>query len=115
MVPADYFGIVSGNKVPDKFARSKLHETKSQHVNAPIIDEFPVTTECELAEIISTENMYAVVGKIVNVCADEELIGADGKIDISATDLLVFDQFTWNYNVIGDVVGKAAKEGKALK
>ena len=51
---ADYVGIVSGNKVPDKFARSGLHASKSEHINAPVIDEFPVSMECELAEIVRT-------------------------------------------------------------
>ena len=60
---ADFFGIATGNKMPDKFAKSGYHEEKSSHVNAPIITEFPVTMECELAEIVETENLHAVVGK----------------------------------------------------
>ena len=39
----DYAGIVSGNKVPDKFARAGFHATPSAHVNAPMIDELPMT------------------------------------------------------------------------
>lgn len=114
MVPADYVGIVSGNKVADKFARSGLHAVKSKHVDAPIIDEFPVTMECELAEVVKTENMYAIVGRIVNVCADEEVVGNDGKVDISKTEILMFDQFQWNYNVLGEKAGKAGRIGKEL-
>lgn len=115
MVPADYVGIVSGNKVPDKFARSGFHATKSTHVNAPIIEELPITMECELAEVVKTENMYAIVGKIVNVCADEEIVGDNGKIDISKTEILMFDQFRWNYDLLGETVGKAGSAGKELK
>ena len=63
---ADYFGIASGNNTPDKFERTGYTAVKSQHVNAPIIDEFPVTMECELAEVVSTETMYCIVGKIAN-------------------------------------------------
>ena len=59
--------------------------------------------------------MFAVVGKIVNVRADEEVIGDGGKIDISKMELLIFDQFTWNYNVVGDVVDKVGHAGKSLK
>lgn len=54
---------------------------KSAHVNAPIITEFPVALECELAEIVNTENLHAVVGTIVNVSADEKVLGEKGKID----------------------------------
>ena len=83
-------------------------------MNAPIIDELPVTMECELAEVVKTDSMYAIVGRIVNVCAEEGIIGDDGKIDISKTDLLMFDQFRWSYNVLGDRAGKACSVGKAL-
>ena len=115
MVPAHYVGIMSGNKVPDKFARSGFHATKSTHVNAPIIDELPITMECELAEVVKTENMHAIVGKIVNVCADEEIVGDNGKIDISKTEILMFDQFRWNYGLLGETVGKAGNAGEELK
>ena len=112
---ADYFGIASGNNTPDKFERTGYTAVKSQHVNAPVIDEFPVTMECSLAEVVSTETMYCIVGKIVNVCADENVIGDNGKIDISKTEILMFDQFNWNYNVLGEKVGKAGQAGKELK
>ena len=115
MVPADYVGIVSGNKVKDKHERTGFHATKSKHVNAPIIDELPITMECDLAEVVKTDNMYCIVGKIVNVCADENVIGDNGKIDISKTEILMFDQFNWNYNVLGEKVGKAGQAGKELK
>ena len=36
------------------------------------------------------------------------------KIDISKTELLMFDQFTWNYNLLGENVGKAGRAGKEL-
>ncbi len=114
IVPADYVGMASGNKVSDKYARTGFHAVRSEHVNAPIIDELPVTMECELAEVVKTDSMYAIVGRIVNVCAEEGIIGDDGKIDISKTDLLMFDQFRWSYNVLGDRAGKACSVGKAL-
>ncbi len=115
LAPADYVGIVSGNKVPDKFARSGLHAVKSGRVNAPVVEDFPITMECELAEVVRTETMFAIVGRIVNVLADEEVVGEDGKIDIGKTELLVFDQFTWNYNVVGGKVSKVGQAGKELK
>ncbi len=63
---ADYFGIATGNKTPDKFERTGYHAVRSNRVNAPVIDEFPVAMECELAEVVETETMYCIVGKIVN-------------------------------------------------
>ena len=110
----DYVGIVSGNKVPDKFERSRFHAVKSEFVNAPIIEEFPITMECELAEVINTENMFAIVGKIVNVCVNAELLGDDGKVDASRIHALMFDQFHFDYYEAGAKVGKAFSEGKKL-
>lgn len=111
---ADYYGIATGNKMPDKFERSGYHEEKSAHVNAPIITEFPVTMECELAEVTETENIHAVVGRIVNVSADEKVIGEKGKIDAEKVNALIFDQFRNGYYVVGEKVGKAWNAGAGL-
>lgn len=111
---ADFYGIATGNKMPDKFAKSGYHAIKSAHVNAPVITEFPVTLECELAEIVETENMHAVVGTIVNVSADENVISENGKIDPLKLNALIFDQFQAGYYVATEKVGQAWDAGKAL-
>ena len=111
---ADYFGIASGNNTPDKFARTGYTVTKSQHVNAPVIDEFPVTMECELAEVVSTETMYCIVGKIANVVADETVLSENGKVDPLKLNALIFDQFQSGYYVTGSKVGQAWNAGAAL-
>ena len=114
MAEADFFGIATGNKMPDKFARSGFHAVKSSHVNAPIIDEFPVAMECELLEVVNTENFHAVVGKIVNACADEKVLDENGKVDPSKINALIFDQFQNGYYVVGEKVGKAWNAGAPL-
>ena len=111
---ADYFGMASGNNTPDKFARTGYTAVKSQHVNAPIIEEFPVTMECELAEVVSTETMYCIVGKIANVVADETVMSKNGKVDPAKLNALIFDQFQGGYYVSGDKVGQAWNAGKPL-
>lgn len=114
MDAADYYGIATGNKIPDKFAKSGYHAEKSFHVNAPIITEFPVAMECELAEITETANMYAVVGKIINVSAEEKVIAENGKIDPLKLNALIFDQFQAGYYVAGEKVGQAWNAGKEM-
>ena len=111
---ADFFGIATGNKMPDKFERTGYHAVKSEFVNAPIITEFPVTLECELAEEINTENMHAVVGRIVNVSADESVVGDKDKILPEKVNALVFDQYRSGYFAIGEKVGQAWDAGKEL-
>ena len=78
---ADFFGIASGNKINDKFERTGYHAVKSDKVNAPIIEEFPVVMECELLEFLETEYVSGIVGKIVNVKAEEAVLSENGKVD----------------------------------
>ena len=79
MVACDYVGIVSGNKEPDKFAKAGFHATKSEFVDAPLIDELPMAMECEL--ISYDPETCRLVGRIVNVSADEAVLGENGKVD----------------------------------
>lgn len=111
---ADFFGIASGNKMPDKFAKSGYHAEKSAFVNAPVITEFPIALECELAEIVDTENLYAVIGKIVNVSADEKVLSENGKIDPMKLNALIFDQFQSGYYTATEKVGQAWNAGKEM-
>lgn len=111
---ADFFGIASGNRMPDKFARTGYHARKSEFVNAPVVEEFPLVMECELAEVVEGEHMYAVVGRIVNVAAEECVLSENGKVDPAKLDALIFDQFQHGYYVAGERVGKAWNAGAGL-
>ena len=101
METADFFGIATGNKMADKFERTGYHAVKSDVVNAPIIDEFPYVMECELAEVINTENMYAIVGKIVDTKAEESILDENDKVEVEKLQALIFDQFKHGYYVSG--------------
>ena len=111
---ADFFGIATGNKMPDKFERTGLTAVKSEKVNAPVIEEFPVVMECEFLEELDTGNIHGVVGRIVNVMADEEALDAEGKLDVTKLSLLMFDNSKHGYFVAGDQVGTAWSEGMDL-
>ena len=65
VIPCDYVGIESAGKVPDKFNRAGFHATKSEKVNAPLIDELPMALECKCK---SFDNGI-LIGEIVNVNA----------------------------------------------
>ncbi|MBQ9112443.1 MAG: flavin reductase family protein [Clostridia bacterium] len=112
VVPCDYVGIVSANDVPDKFARAGFHATRSEYVNAPVIDELPMTVECRL---IRFNEDGICVGEIVNVSADDSIIGDDGKIDAKKLDPICYDGVTHAYWNIGEKVGRAFSDGKKLK
>ena len=109
----DFLGIVSGKAMPDKVARAGLHTTQSQFVNAPIIDELPMTLECELVSYDDDSNF--MVGRIVNVSIDDTVLDADGKVDLSLLRPITYDSCNHHYHVIGQKVGNAFSDGKALK
>ena len=111
---ADFFGIASGNKMPDKFERSGLHAVKSNKVDAPIVEEFPLTLECKVVKIQNDEYGFRVIGEIINVLADEAVLDDKGKIDPAKLNAFVFDQFKSGYYAIGEKVGQAWHSGKSL-
>ena len=111
---ADYFGIASAGKTPDKFARSGMTAVKSANVNAPIVEEFPLTMECTLLEEVHTDALHMLVGKIVNVVADETVLDETGKVDAGKLHAIAFDQFGRSYRAMGETVAGAWKVGVPL-
>ena len=114
MDAADFFGIASGNKINDKFERTGYHAVKSDKVNAPVIEEFPVVMECELLEHLKDEYVSGIVGRIVNVKANEEVLDEKGNVEPEKLHALTFDQFKSGYYATGEKVGRAWNAGKDL-
>lgn len=113
LVACDYLGLVSGNKVADKLEHAGLHLVKSEFVNAPLIEELPMSLECELVSY-DKETCY-MVGRIVNVSADERVLGEDGMIDAAKLRPITYDPIHHHYLPLGKQVGQAFSAGKALK
>ena len=113
VVECDYFGIESGNKVTNKIEKAKMHATKSKFVNAPIIDELPLSLECEL--ISYDESTCILKGKIVNVSIDDSILNEQNKIDINKFEPISFDPINLKYLLVKDVVGNAFKDGIKIK
>ena len=111
---ADYFGVESGNRVPDKLARSGLTSSKAETVDAPVINEFPLCLECEFIEYQDGKYGCGVIGKVVNVTADESVI-VNGEIDISLVNAIAFDPYTHGYYKGAERVGEAFKDGLHYK
>lgn len=112
VVPCDYVGIVSANDEPDKFAKAGFHATKSECVNAPLIDELPMALECKL---IKFNEDGICVGEIVNASADESILDENGKIDAKKLDPIIYDSVTHAYWNFGERVGQAFSDGKKIK
>lgn len=113
MAACDYVGIVSGNKEPEKFAKAGFHATRSRFVDAPLIDELPMALECEV--ISYDPETCRLVGRILNVCADESVLGENGKVDVSKLRPITYDSMNHHYLVLGEKVGQAFHDGLQLK
>jgi flavin reductase (DIM6/NTAB) family NADH-FMN oxidoreductase RutF len=113
VVECDYLGIVSGNEVPDKLEKAGLHTTKSEFVDAPLIDELPVALECKLVSY--DEITGRMVGEIVNVSADESVLDENGKILPAKLRPVAIESMDNTYLVLGEKIGNAYKDGEKLK
>jgi flavin reductase (DIM6/NTAB) family NADH-FMN oxidoreductase RutF len=112
VAPCDYVGIVSANDVPEKLEKAGFHTTKSENINAPIIDELPMTLECKL---IKFNEDGICVGEIVNISVDESVLDENGKVDAKKLDPIIYDSVTHAYWNFGEKVGQAFSDGKKIK
>ena len=112
MTACDYVGIVSANREPNKMEKAGFTTRKSEFVNAPVINELPLTLECKLIKVID-DSKY--LGEIVNVCADESILGEDGQISLDKFKPIVYDTVHYGYYPLGERIGNAFKAGEALK
>lgn len=109
---ADYLGIVSGKSVKDKINKAGLTYKKSSTVNAPVINEFPLTLECNL--ISYDEKTERVIGEVIGTLAEESIL-TEGKIDLSKFHPITYDPMKHHYISLGEKVGNAFSDGKQLQ
>jgi len=108
----DYLGIVSGNDEPEKLKKAGFTVTRSEFVDAPVINELSMCLECEVVSY--DEKNGCMVGNIINVSADEKVL-TDGKIDPKKLKPITYDPVNHTYIGLGEKVGNAFKDGLQLK
>lgn len=114
MAEADFFGIASGNRMKDKFERSGLTAIKSEKVDAPVIQEFPLTLECKVVEAKHEIYGFHVIGEIVGILAEENILNEAGKVEPKKLNTFIFDQFQNGYYAVGEKIGQAWNAGADL-
>ena len=113
VVECDYVGVVSANDVPDKLAKAGFHTTKSEFVDAPLIDELAMAVECRLVSY--DPESCRLVGEIVNISVDESVLTPEGKVDVAKLAPITFDPINNAYHKLGEKVGDAFRDGMKLK
>ena len=108
MTEVDYCGLVSGEKVD----KSTIFNTfRGRLERAPMIDDCPLTMECELRHVIDLPTNHVVIGEIVAAYADERCL-VDGKLDPVALDPLLLTMPDNSYWRMGERMGRAWSEGR---
>lgn len=113
LVISDYFGLVSGN-TQNKIESSGVRVTRSEHVDAPVINVYPLTLECKVVSMREELGEVRVVGEVINVLAEESILDAQGRVDIGKLHAITFDSSAKCYRVVGEEVGKAFNAGRAV-
>lgn len=108
----DYVGLVSGNSMANKPEAAGFHTTKSAFVEAPVIDELPMALECKLLKVNEDGNL---IGEIVNISADESVLGADGLIDPIKLQAIAYDAVHNDYLLVSEKVGNAFQDGADIE
>ena len=116
LVASDYVGIVSAKNDSEKMQKTGWTILKSEHVNAPVFTDFPMTMECRiLRKIDESEEGYYIVAEIVNILVDEKYVSEDGKPDVEKMELITYEPIHHGYVTLGKRVGNAFSDGKQLK
>ena len=113
VIASDYVGIVSANDVENKIEKAGWHAEKSTFVDAPLFAELPMALECKVKSY--DDKTCRLVGEIVNVSADESILGSDGKIDPDKLQPITYDPVHHTYRTLSAPVGKAFSDGLKLK
>ena len=110
---ADFFGIVSGKR-EDKFSSSGLTAVKSDLVDAPYVEEFPLVLECALLRTSKIGSHTQFIGEIMDVKVNESVIGEDGLPDIKKVRPVLFAPESRAYYGVGEYLGKAFSIGMKI-
>jgi len=108
---ADYLGIKSGYD-EDKLKKIGYTTTKAKYVNAPIINELKVSVECRAMNIVEVGSHTQITGEIVNIQADEDVLGEKGRVDLKLLGPIVYDDVLYDYFKVGEKIADAFNAGK---
>ena len=111
---ADYLGVESGYRT-DKLANVGFTISPAQTVHAPIINELPLSLECEIVHTVTVGSHMQVTGEVKRILADESILNEKGRVVLEKLQPIIYDEESGRYLSIGDKVANAFKTGIELK
>jgi len=110
---ADFFGMVSGKNI-SKFEATGFTPAKATKVNAPYVGEFQMVLECQVIHTYEIGLHTQFIGEILEVMADEAIMGENGLPDLRKLDPFVYAAENQTYHAVSGYVGKAFSLGKSI-
>lgn len=111
---ADYLGVESGYNA-DKLANIGYTTTDAETVSAPIVDEFPLSLECQIVHTVTVGSHTQVTGEVKRILADESIIDGKGKVLLEKLRPIIYDEEQLRYLSLGEKVADAFRTGTELK
>lgn len=108
----DWCGVKSGRDC-DKFKETGLTPIPSANVNAPTIDESPLSLECKVTDIIKLGSHDMFLAEIVSVAADERYCDENGRFLMGKADLTAYCH--GEYYALGEKLGSFGYSVKKKK
>ncbi len=100
----DWCGVNSG-KDHRKFEVMKLTPGKASVVNAPTIEESPLSIECRVKEVIALGSHDMFIAEVVNVQADDKYLDqTTGAFNLEKARLLAYSH--GKYSGLSESIGK---------
>ncbi len=110
VVESDYFGVETGRKV-NKIEKAGFHPLKSERINAPLFEEYPVSLECRVRQF----DDHGLWAEVLGVVAEESVLNEEGKVDWEKVGLISYDSSLNKYRLVTDIVADAFKAGLAIR
>ena len=111
---ADYLGVESGYRT-DKLANVGFTTSPAQTVHAPIINELPLSLECEIVHTVTVGSHMQVTGEVKRILADETILNEKGRVVLEKLQPIIYDEESGRYLSIGDKVADAFRTGIEVK
>ncbi len=110
---ADLFGLVSGTD-HDKFSIAKLTPIRGSLVDAPTIEEFPISIECKVIKTVEIGSHVQFIGQVMACWVDDECMDSQRRPDPMKVRPVMFMPQYGRYYGLGEEIGRAYGAGKDL-
>ena len=86
-----FAGKYSGKDM-NKFDETGLTAVRSEYVNAPYVQEFPIVLECKVTEYHVLGSHRQFIGEVVDSKIDERLLDEEGNVNMELFDPIIYGQ-----------------------